>query len=75
MPDVNYGRFTRIFKLYKAVDENWYRKSDGKQLELKPGKYTLQVGFSIIPANQHTGLAISKLVQFEVIKTDYREIL
>jgi hypothetical protein len=49
--------------------ENWRRKSDDQSLELRPGKYTFRLGLSMTPQNQRTGLAISRLVQFEVIKT------
>ena len=53
-----------------VLDENWRRKSDGQQLELKPGDYTLRVALSTTPKDRRTGLAISKAIQFEVIETD-----
>ncbi|MBW8017069.1 MAG: HEAT repeat domain-containing protein [Planctomycetes bacterium] len=53
-----------------VLDEKWIRISDGKQLELKPGKYTLRVGLSIKPEDQRTGMVESKPIKFEVIETD-----
>jgi len=53
-----------------VLDKYWHRKSDGRQLELRPGEYTLRVGISIVPKDQQTGLVVSKPVQFEVIETN-----
>jgi HEAT repeats len=51
------------------LDGRWRRKSDGRPLELKPGKYTVRVGVSRTPVEKRTGLATSKPIKFEIIPT------
>ena len=53
-----------------VLDEKWLRVSDGQQLELTPGEYTLAVALSTTAEDKRTGLAVSKPIQFEVIETD-----
>ena len=53
-----------------VLDEQWRRKSDNQGLQLPPGKYSLRLRLSIAPPAQQSGLATSKLVQFEVIKAN-----
>ena len=52
------------------LSENWHRKSDDKPLQLSPGKYTIRLGLSLKPESERTGIAISKTIPFEILKTD-----
>jgi len=51
------------------LGEKWRRPSDGKPLQLAPGKYTIRARLSTTPEDRRTGLAVSKPIHFEIIPT------